>query len=127
MSNVKQLGKKTICYATALGVPSTSTRSKGRMTGSSLFKLLLATRTTFKPPPACDTSLSVEGLAAYPKSVWFSTPTTMLETFIINNPVQVYNTVTTRIYRTSYKICKQVWHAYYLLFTNDILIFLLFI
>jgi hypothetical protein len=38
MSNVKQLGKKTICYATALSVPFTSTRSKRHVTGSSLFK-----------------------------------------------------------------------------------------
>jgi hypothetical protein len=40
MSNVKQLGK-TKCYVTALDVPSTSTRSKGHVTGSSLFKLPL--------------------------------------------------------------------------------------
>jgi hypothetical protein len=33
--------EKTICYATALGVPSTLTRSKDHATGSSLFKLSL--------------------------------------------------------------------------------------
>ncbi|CAH1373063.1 unnamed protein product, partial [Tenebrio molitor] len=35
------------------------------------------------PPPICDIRLSVTRQAAHSKFVWFSTPTTMLETFII--------------------------------------------